>query len=110
MSNTQTEITWTPSPTAEEWNPRFLAFARVHGRTPVEQLAHDDERWPGGRMAGFITWLGGQRSAARADLTAVDGQRRHWLDGERRNVTTALVARLASLDPCPGCPACEDRP
>ncbi len=39
-------------------NPRYVEFARVHGRTPENQLRHDVEAWPGGKMAGYILWLG----------------------------------------------------
>lgn len=38
------------------WNPRFANYARVHGRDPEAQLAHDKARWPGGCMVGFIIW------------------------------------------------------
>jgi len=44
--------------TAGNWNPRFVEYARVHGRTAEAQLAFDDERYPGGRMCGFILWNG----------------------------------------------------
>ena len=37
-------------------NPRWVNYARVHGRTSDEQLAHDRVRWPGGSMCGFILW------------------------------------------------------
>lgn len=46
-----------------EWNPYYLAYARAHGRHPEAQLAADRERWPGGRMCGFILWSGEQRRA-----------------------------------------------
>ena len=39
------------------WNPRFENYARVHGRTPEAQLAHDKEEWPGGCMAGYMLWM-----------------------------------------------------
>lgn len=42
----------------EEWNPRYIAYARaVWGTGPVEAGALDDSRWPGGRMTGFILWI-----------------------------------------------------
>lgn len=40
----------------DKWNPRFVAYAQAHGRTPEAQLEADRERWPGGIMAGFIVW------------------------------------------------------
>ena len=39
------------------WNPLFVAYARVHGREPQQQLDHDDKAWPGGCMCGFILWM-----------------------------------------------------
>lgn len=41
----------------KKWNPRYVRFAEVHGRTPEEQLEYDEEQWPGGRMCGFICWM-----------------------------------------------------
>ncbi len=39
-----------------KYNPRFVAYAAEHGRSPEEQLEHDREAWPGGLMCGFILW------------------------------------------------------
>ena len=39
------------------WNPRFVAYASAHGRTPEAMLEHDTEAWPGGKMCGFILWI-----------------------------------------------------
>lgn len=39
------------------WNPRYIHYARVHNRTPDEMLMHDEERFPGGQMCGFIIWI-----------------------------------------------------
>lgn len=38
-------------------NPRYVAFARLHGRNTDEQLAYDREAWKGGCMTGFILFI-----------------------------------------------------
>lgn len=40
-------------------NPRYLAYCAAHGfrGDPDGMLAHDRERWPGGVMCGFVTWM-----------------------------------------------------
>lgn len=47
-------------------NPRFIAYATAHGRTPEAQLEHDRETYPGGSMAGFILWIADRRRAFKA--------------------------------------------
>lgn len=42
-----------------DFTQEFTAYAMAHGRRPADQLAHDKEAWPGGCMAGFITWMSG---------------------------------------------------
>ena len=60
------------------WNPRFELYAEMHNRTPDAMLAFDAERYPGGRMAGYITWIDERwRDYARAkglsrDLASLD--------------------------------------
>ncbi len=38
------------------WNPRYLAYCKAHGMEPEAMTAHDDQRWPGGCMTGYILW------------------------------------------------------
>ena len=45
--------------------PRYVAYAAAHGRTPDAQLAADRQAYPGGRMAGFIVWVSQQLRAWR---------------------------------------------
>jgi hypothetical protein len=40
-----------------DWNPRYAAYARAHGRTPEAQLEHDHETDAPGYMAPFMSWL-----------------------------------------------------
>jgi hypothetical protein len=37
-------------------NPRYAAYARVHGNDAEQQLAADTVRWPGGKMCGYLLW------------------------------------------------------
>lgn len=53
-------------PIERVFQPRFAAYARVHGRTPEEQIAHDKTAWPGGVMCGFILWNGARWREWRA--------------------------------------------
>lgn len=46
-----------------DWNPRYVAFAATHGRTPEAQLDADRVEWPGGVMAGFIIWISQRKEA-----------------------------------------------
>lgn len=39
------------------WNPRYVAYARAHQRTPEQMLAQDEVEYPGGKMAGFMIWI-----------------------------------------------------
>lgn len=47
------------------WNPRFIAYAAAHGRTPASMLRHDRAAYPGGCMAGFMAWIQDQWRAWR---------------------------------------------
>jgi len=44
-------------PDAGAWNARYLCYAASQRREPEAQLAYDRLRYPGGRMAGYITWI-----------------------------------------------------
>ena len=39
-----------------KWNPRYVCYARSHGKTPEEMREHDRDQWPGGAAVGFILW------------------------------------------------------
>lgn len=38
-------------------NPRYVAYAKSHGKTPQEMLEFDKQKYSGGCMAGFIIWI-----------------------------------------------------
>ena len=40
-----------------QWTPRYTAYAQAHGRSPDQMLEFDSERYPGGKMCGFILWI-----------------------------------------------------
>jgi hypothetical protein len=60
------------------WNPRFVWYAKAHGRTPEEQAKQDEKDWPGGCMVGFSQWI--QRK--RDELCAFYGVK----GGDLRNI------------------------
>lgn len=43
------------------YQPNYVAYAKAHGRTPTAQMAHDEKRWHGGVMCGFILWMAQMR-------------------------------------------------
>ena len=47
------------------FNPRYVCYAQVHERDPEQMLAFDAERFPGGKMAGFLIWMGHRWSEYR---------------------------------------------
>ena len=40
-----------------DYNPRFTAYAKANGKTELEMMEHDTEKYPGGKMTGFIIWM-----------------------------------------------------
>jgi hypothetical protein len=48
-----------------EFNPRYVSYARAHGRSPEDQSAHDRAEYPGAQMTGFIIWISGEKEAFR---------------------------------------------
>jgi len=55
----------------DHFQPRYIAYAAAHGRTPDDMIAYDADRYPGGIMAGFILWIGDRWREWRA----VNGRR-----------------------------------
>lgn len=49
--------------TVEEFNPRYVAYARAHGKTPEEMIEYDHVAWPGGCMCGFMIWMSVKKQA-----------------------------------------------
>lgn len=39
------------------WNPRYLNYARAHGRAPRAMIDADRARYPGAPMHGFLIWV-----------------------------------------------------
>jgi hypothetical protein len=41
-----------------DFQSRYVAYAKAHGKAPAEMLAADKEALPGGCMARFMVWIG----------------------------------------------------
>lgn len=81
---------------ARRWNPRYVAFAAAHGRTPEAQREADAVAWPGGINTGFMVWLhGAWRQWRRLRVIPRDEEFErhedfdHWLQIEIALVTGA---------------------
>ncbi len=82
-------------PEGREYQPRYIAYAKDHGRTPEAMLAHDKEAWPGGRMAGFLLWIPAAYKAwAEASSEIPEWPNNAWSDRQ----LAAFDAWLASDD------------
>jgi hypothetical protein len=51
----------------------YAAYAANNGMTPEQMSAHDRQRYPGGRNAGFILWISSQWQA----WAKANGRNRH---------------------------------
>ena len=81
------------------WNPRYVAYARAHGRTPEEMRAHDADVWPGGRATGFILWISKQwqRWHEERGLTCSPASwKRHILSQQDHDSFDAELAKLGA--------------
>jgi hypothetical protein len=50
-----------------EFTAEFTAYSSAHNRTPQDQLEADSQEYPGGRMTGFILWVGRALRAFKAE-------------------------------------------
>jgi len=93
MARLEQEFLWAACSQAEAfmsdktYNSRFQRYAAIHGRSPIKQLAYDEQRWPGGRMVGYILWMSAAWQAfdvANAITGAMDTRRMKRYDAARR--------------------------
>jgi hypothetical protein len=92
---------------SKQWNPHFVSYAKAHGRTPSKQLEHDDEAYPGGKMCGFIVWMGGLMTKFKTEHPehCIPGKDAHVSD---RKVSssglielTKFIENIVDSDECP---------
>jgi hypothetical protein len=84
-------------PEPRDWTPRYRAYARAMGTPdPDERLRLDEIAWPGGRMAGYILFIGDQWAAWRVargyPLTAAEFSRKFILTTEDHADFDAFLA------------------
>lgn len=52
---------------AEQYNPRYVTYAKHQARTVLEQVAWDKQRWPGGCNAGYMLYVRAAINTAREE-------------------------------------------
>lgn len=57
MSSQAAPVTVTVADVVARFNPRYVAYAKIHARDSETMLAYDKQRYPGGCMAGFMIWI-----------------------------------------------------
>jgi len=70
------------------WNPRYVAYAKAHGRGPRAMLTLDRMRWPGGCMCGYIVWINRKWN---------EFARIAWLHRLDQSEVERVFARIASM-------------
>ena len=82
--------------TERAWNPRFVNYARVHGRTPEDQLAADTR--PGNdrpSMHWFVLWNGAR---LHEWMKLVNYPKEHDLGGRPTKAFAAFGMRHGNAD------------
>jgi hypothetical protein len=80
--------------TADEYNPRFLQYARWRGMTPEAVLAADQKEYPGGKMAGFMLW----NDERIAEWCREVGVSRHWSSVYFTEISEWIDKQLAARE------------
>lgn len=76
------------------FNERFTMYARAHGRTEEEMIAHDTKIHPGGAMCGFILWI-------QQKLLDFKKENPHAFGGDRlmdQNGFTKFLAKISKVE------------
>jgi len=96
-------------PNAEPWTSRYLEYARHEGTPdPAVMVRRDENRFPGGKMVGFILWIGARwaqwrelrglkHDAPLADThhEDFDGWLKTWVDEKTRRIIMPAPQQLA---------------
>lgn len=82
---------------SEEWQPRYVAYAKAHGRTPADQLAFDRETHGALRNVVAWDWI----RARLKEWRALKGIKRDYLmSAENDEFDAWLAARDCDCAPC----------
>lgn len=77
------------SETEVVYQSRYVAYARAHDMAPEAMDAHDNERFPGGCMAGYITWINDRWR----EWEALTGRRQPYTDADHDSFDAWLATR-----------------
>lgn len=94
--------------TNSSYTDLYTLYAKAYDNTPDDQMVADQEKWPGGRMCGFILWMNAAwrkfdelHDPQRKDVPHTPKERdafREWLKTEYKNVAGWMATAPATTE------------
>jgi len=78
-----------------EWNFYYVAYSISNGKSPDAMLAEDLEKYPGGKMCGFMEWIRDRWNAWHSDRGLV--RHEHILTDDDRDSFQRYVKEYSGM-------------